>query len=1040
MELLRLAVFAVLALAACVHGRPHAEKAPVCGYESCPKPKPGVLNVHLVPHTHDDVGWLKTVDQYYYGSQSLTQKAGVQYIIDSVVNELLHDPSKRFIYVETAFFWKWWKNQHDTRRHQVKKLVDSGRLEFIGGAWSMNDEAVTNYMSIIDQFSWGLRKLNETFGQCARPRVGWQIDPFGHSREQASLFAQMGYDGLFFGRLDYQDKLHRLGAKNGEMIWKGSANLGKQAELFTGVLYNTYSPPPGFCFDVLCADEPIIDDKKSPDYNLETKAADFLSFAKAQAQFYSSGNVILTMGGDFTYQAAHFWYQNMDKLIRYINNHKTEEKVNLFYSTPSCYLKAVHDSNNTWTTKDDDFFPYASDPHAYWTGYYSSRPTIKFFERQGNNFLQVCKNLYALADLGPEDMADLDAMREAMGVMQHHDAITGTEKQHVAADYSRLLARGFEECGIATKAALNKLIRKNTVPVYDVGSSSSESEDRSESVVLVGADARRAVAAREGDDDLVPFQSCLLLNQSMCDVSEKNDKFVVTIFNPQSHKMSQFVRIPVPNASGYSVRCPMGHEEASQVVPIPEAVLRMPGRVMSAARYELVFKADNLPPMGFRSFYVSHEGKKEHHREPVAAEGDDALSVSNEHVHVELDPETGLVRHIRAGGVNVSLEQNFFYYEGMSGNNEEFRNRSSGAYIFRPNGTAFPVADKATVKSYKGDLVQEVHQVYNEWVSQVIRLYANEKHVEFEWMVGPIPVDDSIGKEVISRFTAKGLNTQGVFYTDSNGREMLKRQRNQRPSWKLMLAEPVAGNYYPVTSKISVRDPAKKLSLAVLVDRAQGGSSLGDGEIELMVHRRLLHDDAFGVGEALNEEAFGKGLVARGTHYVLGGADGEAVGRRSLAGQERMLAFKKLVQPWTFFTTVDKDMSFDKWQKTYNMEFSGLKKSLPHNVHILTLEPWKAKTLLLRLEHFVEKGEDHELSKVATVNVEDMLSPFKILRIRETTLGANHWLKDSERLKWKSESNAIDEEEETVHVQEETDFNVQLKPMQIRTFVIDINN
>lgn len=46
---------------------------------------------------------------------------------------------------------------------------------------------------------------------------------------------------------------------------------GKRANLFTAAMYNTYSPPPGFCFDVLCADEPMIDDPDSPDYNIDKK-------------------------------------------------------------------------------------------------------------------------------------------------------------------------------------------------------------------------------------------------------------------------------------------------------------------------------------------------------------------------------------------------------------------------------------------------------------------------------------------------------------------------------------------------------------------------------------------------------------------------------------------------------------------------------------------------------------------------------------------------------------------------------------------------
>jgi hypothetical protein len=39
-----------------------------------------------------------------------------------------------------------------------------------------------------------------------KPKIGWQIDAFGHSSTNAMLFAEMGFDAWFFGRLDYQDK------------------------------------------------------------------------------------------------------------------------------------------------------------------------------------------------------------------------------------------------------------------------------------------------------------------------------------------------------------------------------------------------------------------------------------------------------------------------------------------------------------------------------------------------------------------------------------------------------------------------------------------------------------------------------------------------------------------------------------------------------------------------------------------------------------------------------------------------------------------
>jgi hypothetical protein len=128
-----------------------------CGYSACHKTDPKKLNIHLIPHTHDDVGWMRTVDDYY--------NFEVRNIINNVVKSLQVSPNRKFTYVESYFFHRWWTEQNEDIKNIVRKFVMSGQLVFTNGGWCVNDEGAAHYQNIIDQMTLGLRFLDDEFGK-----------------------------------------------------------------------------------------------------------------------------------------------------------------------------------------------------------------------------------------------------------------------------------------------------------------------------------------------------------------------------------------------------------------------------------------------------------------------------------------------------------------------------------------------------------------------------------------------------------------------------------------------------------------------------------------------------------------------------------------------------------------------------------------------------------------------------------------------------------------------------------------------------------
>jgi len=60
--------------------------------------------------------------------------------------------------------------------------------------------------------------LKKEFGLV--PRAAWLLDSFGHSAGNARLYADMGLEGLFVGRLDKRDNQKRYEDKKLNYLWR----------------------------------------------------------------------------------------------------------------------------------------------------------------------------------------------------------------------------------------------------------------------------------------------------------------------------------------------------------------------------------------------------------------------------------------------------------------------------------------------------------------------------------------------------------------------------------------------------------------------------------------------------------------------------------------------------------------------------------------------------------------------------------------------------------------------------------------------------
>uniref|UniRef100_A0A673XH27 mannosyl-oligosaccharide 1,3-1,6-alpha-mannosidase n=1 Tax=Salmo trutta TaxID=8032 RepID=A0A673XH27_SALTR len=423
------------------------------------------LQVFVVPHSHNDPGWLKTFDDYY--------RDQTQHILNNMVVKLHEDSRRKMIWSEISYFAKWWDSIDGQKRDAVKSLVERGQLEITTGGWVMPDEANAHYFALIDQLLEGHQWLERNLG--VKPQTGWAVDPFGHSPTNAYLLKQAGLANMLIQRVHYSVKKHFSSQKTLEFFWRQNWDPASSTDILCHMM-------PFYSYDVphTCGPDPKIccqfDFKRLPggrvscpwrvppqpitDGNVQQRVQMLLDQYRKKSKLFRTKVVMVPLGDDFRYTDALEWdqqFQNYQKLFDYMNSHP-ELHVKAQFGTITDYFNALRKSaidpghtGPSLPVVSGDFFTYADRDDHYWSGYFTSRPFYKHMDRVLESHLRAAEIIYSLtlANIrtsgkrndfpAVENYRLLTEARRNLGLFQHHDAIAGTGKDFVVIDYGTRL-------------------------------------------------------------------------------------------------------------------------------------------------------------------------------------------------------------------------------------------------------------------------------------------------------------------------------------------------------------------------------------------------------------------------------------------------------------------------------------------------------------------------------------------------------------------------------------------------------------------------